>query len=414
MAKTNGKASTAKLAKAPTGIAGARRDHRRRPCPRGRPTLVCGGRGLRQDAARHGVPGQRRHRVRRARRVHGLRGDAPRSWPQNVGSLGFDLDELVAPARSSSSTTCTSSAARSRRPASTTSRGCSSASGYAIDSIGAKRVVLDTIEALFAGLSNQAILRAELRRLFRWLKDKGVTAVITGERGDGHAHPPGPGGVRLRLRDPARPPRHRPGLHPPAAHRQVPRLRARHQRVPVPHRRARHLGPADHLARRSTTRRPTSGSRPASPRLDAMLGGKGFYRGSSVLVSGTAGTGKTQPRRPLRRRRLPRAASAASTSRSRSRKPDRPQHALDRARPASRWIKKGLLRFHAARPTLDGLEMHLAAMHRLIAEFEPRRGRRRPDQQPRRRAGPPDEVKAMLLRLIDFLKTGRSPPCSPA
>ena len=143
------------------------------------------------------------------------------------------------------------------------------------------------------GLPNHAILRAELRRLFRWLKDKGVTAVITGERGDGHADPPRPRGVRLRLRDPARPPRHRPGLDAPPARRQVPRLRARHQRVPVPDRRATASRCCRSPRCGSTTRSPSERVSTGIAGLDAMLGGKGFYRGSSVLVSGTAGTGKT-------------------------------------------------------------------------------------------------------------------------
>jgi circadian clock protein KaiC len=105
----------------------------------------------------------------------------------------------------------------------TTSRAYSSASAHAIDTIGAKRVVLDTIEALFAGLSNQAILRAEIRRLFTWLRDRGITTVITGERGDGALTRQGPRGVCLRLRDPSRPSRDRPDLHAPPAHRQVSR-----------------------------------------------------------------------------------------------------------------------------------------------------------------------------------------------
>ena len=103
--------------------------------------------------------------------------------------------------------------------------------GFAIDSIGAKRVVLDTIEALFGGLSDEGVLRAELRRLFRWLKDKGVTGDHHRRAGRRDADPPRPGGVRLRLRDPARPPGHRADLHPPPAGRQVPRLEPRHQRV---------------------------------------------------------------------------------------------------------------------------------------------------------------------------------------
>ena len=133
-----------------------------------------------------------------------------------------------------------------------------------IDEVGAKRVVLDTLEALFAGLPNEAILRAELRRLFRWLKDKGVTAVITGEQGDEHAHPPRPGGVRQRLRDLPRPSRHQPGRHAPAAGRQVPRLRPRHQRVPDHDRRARPVASADQFAGAGLPGGQRSASRPAS------------------------------------------------------------------------------------------------------------------------------------------------------
>ena len=109
--------------------------------------------------------------------------------------------------------------------------------GYAIDSIGAKRVVLDTIEALFAGLPNEAILRAELRRLFRWLKEKGVTTIITGERGHGRPHPPRPRGVCRRLRDRPRSSHHRADIDQAPSGRQVPRLLPRHERVPLPHRR---------------------------------------------------------------------------------------------------------------------------------------------------------------------------------
>ena len=108
--------------------------------------------------------------------------------------------------------------------------------GYAIDSIGAKRVVLDTVEALFAGLTNHAILRAELRRLFHWLKQRGATAVITGERGI--------------------------SVLP------ITSLKLDHQ---------------------ASTQRVATGI----AKLDAMLGGKGVFRGSSVLVSGSPGSGKS-------------------------------------------------------------------------------------------------------------------------
>ena len=254
---------------------------------------------------------------------------------QNVRSLGFDLDKLVAAEEARRRPRRTSSAARSRRPASTTSTGCSSASGYAIDSIGAKRVVLDTIETLFGGFSNQAILRAELRRLFRWLKDKGVTAVITARARRRHAHAPGPRGVRLRLRDPARSPRDRAGVDAAPARRQVSRHRARHERVPVPDRRGR--ASRSCRSRRSGLDHEASDERISTgiPRLDAMLGGEGVYRGSSVLVTGTAGTGKSSLAAHFARTRC-RARRALPLLRVRGvREPDRAQHALDRARPAA-------------------------------------------------------------------------------
>ncbi len=121
--------------------------------------------------------------------------------------------------------------------------------GYAIDSIGARRVVLDTIESLFAGLPNQAILRAELRRLFRWLKDKGVTAVITGERGEGTLtrH-----GLEEYVSDCVILLDHRVTEQISTRRLRIVKYRGSHprdQRIPVPHRRGRHLGPADHLDR---------------------------------------------------------------------------------------------------------------------------------------------------------------------
>src|SRR5580698_3930800 len=164
---------------------------------------------------------------------------------------------------------------------------------YAIDSIGAKRVVLDTIENLFAGLSNQAILRAELRRLFQWLKDKGVTAIITGERGDG-------------------PSLTRQGLEEYVSdcvilldHRVINQISTRRLRI-VKYRGTVHgtneypfLIDEDGISVLPVTslklEKEVSSERISSgiPALDKMLGGKGFFKGSSILVSGTAGTGKT-------------------------------------------------------------------------------------------------------------------------
>ena len=154
---------------------------------------------------------------------------------RNVASLGFDLADLV---RSKKLAVDHVRIERSEieETGEYDLEGLFIRLAYAIDSVGAKRVVLDTLEALFAGLPNEAILRAELRRLFRWLKDKGVTAIITGERGEKHPDPPRPGGIRLRLRDPPGPPRAGPDLHAAPARRQISRLGARHQRIPLPDR----------------------------------------------------------------------------------------------------------------------------------------------------------------------------------
>ena len=163
---------------------------------------------------------------------------------------------------------------------------------YSIDSIGAKRVVLDTIESLFAGLANEAILRAELRRLFRWLKDKGVTAIITAERGESTL-------TRYGLEE------YVSDCVIVLDHRVQNQISTRRMRV-VKYRGSVH-GTNEYpflidekgisimpitsltLSYEISTQRVTSGI----PRLDAMLEGKGFYQGSTILVSGTAGTGKT-------------------------------------------------------------------------------------------------------------------------
>ena len=147
-----------------------------------------------------------------------------------------------------------------------------------------------------------------------------MTAVITGERGDGHADALRPRGVRRRLRDRARPPRQRPDLDAAAAHRQVPRLAARHQRVPVPDRRARASRCCRSRRSGSTTRRPHERVSTGVAELDEMLDGKGFFRGSSVLVSGAAGHRQEQPRRALRRGRVRARRARPATSRTRSRR----------------------------------------------------------------------------------------------
>ncbi len=273
---------------------------------------------------------------------------------------------------------------------------------HAIDSIGAKRVVLDTIESLFSGMSNTAILRAELRRLFRWLKDKGVTTVITGERGDGALT--------------------RQGLEEYVSdcvilldHRVTEQVSTRRLRI-VKYRGSTHgtneypflidedgfsVLPVTSLGyqHKASTQRISSGI----PRLDAMLGGKGFYRGSSILLSGTAGTGKTTV-----------AARFAEAACERGERClyfafEESQDQIARNMRSigvdlGKWIKKGLLTFHASRPSLFGLEMHLVTMHKLVERVQPSVVVIDPVTN-LVDSGNERDVSAMLIRLMDFLKS---------
>ena len=275
---------------------------------------------------------------------------------------------------------------------------------YAIDSIGAKRVVLDTLEALFAGIPNEAILRAELRRLFRWLKDKGVTAVITAERG------------REQLT--------RHGLEEYVSdcvilldHRVNDQIATRHLRV-VKYRGALHgtnefpflIGNEGLSVLPITSlglNHEVSNERIATgiPRLDAMLGGKGFFRGSSILLTGTPGTGKT--------------IVAANFAQAAARRGERVMFFSFEESPAqiirnthsiglrlAPLVKRGLLRFHSARPSLCGLEMHLATMFGEITTFKPDVVIIDPITS-LMDSGTHSETKGMITRLIDYLKASQ-------
>src|SRR5262245_346248 len=286
---TNGRKQAERdLPKAPTGIEGLD-EITGGGLPRGRPTLVCGSAGcgktllamefLVRGAAQFGEPG-----------VFMAFEETAEELAQNVRSLGFDLDDLVAQnkvlvdhvhvERSEIEETGESAL-----------EGLFIRLGYAIDTVGARRVVLDTVETLFGGLSNAAVLRSELRRLFRWLKDRGVTAVITGERGAGTLTRQGleeyvSDCVILldnRVHDQVTTRRLRIVKYRGSTHgtNEYPFLidEAGISVLPVTM-----LG----LEHGASDERISSGV----PRLDAMLGG-GFYRGTSVLISGTAGTGKT-------------------------------------------------------------------------------------------------------------------------
>ncbi|HEY8930978.1 MAG TPA: circadian clock protein KaiC [Mucilaginibacter sp.] len=274
--------------------------------------------------------------------------------------------------------------------------------GYAIDSIGAKRVVLDTIENLFAGLSNEAILRTELRRLFQWLKQKGVTAIITGERGEGQSLT-------------------RQGLEEYVSdcvilldHRVINQISTRRLRI-VKYRGTLH-GTNEYpflideegisvlpvtslkLEKDASSERVSSGI----PELDKMLGGKGFYKGGSILVSGTAGTGKTSI-----------AAYFAAECCNNGKRciyfafEESPKQIVRNMKSISldlqKHINNGLLQFQASRPTLYGLEQHLVALHKQINKFKPEVVILDPITN-LITVGSVSEVKSMLIRLIDFLQ----------
>lgn len=393
------KTAAKELAKAPTGINGLD-EITGGGLPRSRPTLVCGGAGcgktlfamefLLEGALKYDEPG-----------VFMSFEETTEELAQNIASLGFDLNGLV-----SRKKVIVDYVHVDRSEIHETGEydldGLFVRLGYAIDSIGAKRVVLDTIEALFSGLPNEATLRAELRRLFRWLKNKGVTAVITAERGSGTLT--------------------RHGLEEYVSdcvilldHRVEHQVSTRRLRI-VKYRGTTHGTNEypfliDHegisvlpitslgLTHKAATERVSSGI----TRLDAMLEGKGYYRGSSILVSGTSGTGKTSI-----------AAHFASAACERGERclylalEESPSQIMRNLHSVGldleRWVKKGLLSFQAARPTAHGLEMHLAIVHKTIGEFKPLVVVVDPVTN-LLSVGAEDEVKAMLTRLIDYMKS---------
>ncbi|HEX3167569.1 MAG TPA: circadian clock protein KaiC, partial [Chitinophagaceae bacterium] len=271
----------------------------------------------------------------------------------------------------------------------------------AINSIGAKRVVLDTIENLFAGLTNQGILRAELRRLFLWLKDKGVTAIITGEQGDGKLT--------------------RHGLEEYVSdcvilldHRVINQISTRRLRI-VKYRGSAHgtnefpflideegisVLPVTSLKldRKVSSERISTGL----PTLDEMFGGKGFYRGSSILVSGMAGTGKTSIAAYFVNEACKRNEKAIYFAFEES-PPQIIRNMKSIGLNLEPHIKKGLLQFQSARPALHGLEMHLSSIYKVVREFKPKIVVLDPITN-LVSVGLINEVNSMLLRLIDFLQ----------
>jgi circadian clock protein KaiC len=386
------------LKKAPTGINGFDAITHG-GLPRGRPTLVCGGAGcgksmfgcefLVRGAMEFGEPG-----------VLMTFEETADDITKNVASLGFDVPALV---RRKKLIVDHVRVERSEieENGEYDLEGLFIRLGHAIDTIGAKRVVLDTIEALFSGLNNQAILRAEIRRLFAWLKDRGVTTVITGERGDGDLT--------------------RQGLEEYVSdcvilldHRVNGQVSTRRLRI-VKYRGTTHgtneypfLIDADGISVMPITgsgmdyavtqERITTGVR----ELDEMITGGGYYRGSTILPSGTAGTGKTSLAAHLAAATCARGERCMYFSFEES-----PQQIIRNMRSIginlAPYVKRGLLRFHSSRPTMQGLEMHLVQIHKMIQDFHPAVVILDPVSN-LQSAGTPDDSTNMLVRLIDYLR----------
>lgn len=326
--------------------------------------------------------------------------ESPEELAKNIASLGRDLNELVA-----TKNIVLDHIQIERSEIEETGEydldGLFIRLENAIDSIGAKRVVLDTLETLFSGLSNSLIVRSELRRLFRWLKTKGVTTIITGERGDtevskysleefvadcvivlDHRVESQVTTRRLRIV------KYRGSTH---GTNEYPFLidRSGISVLPVTSLGLTHEAPTDHVST-------------GVAGLDEMLGGNGYYRGASVLISGTAGTGKSTF-----------GAKFAYAAGKRKEKcllfafEESPDQIIRNMRSTGVDLKplvdKGIVVIHAARPTLYGLEHHLVAMSDLISEVKPDVVVVDPMSN-LVTVGSPFEVKVMLTRLIDTLK----------
>ena len=386
------------LPKSPTGIQGLDQIVNG-GLPKGRTTLICGGPGcgktllavefLIRGAEEFGEPG-----------VFMAFEETQEDLSKNVASLGIDLQDLIDRQKifvdyvylEPSEIEVTGEYDL---------EGLFIRLGSAIDAIGAKRVVLDTIESIFSGFGNEGILRAEVRRLFRWLKEKGVTAIVTGERGEKSL-------TRFGLEE------YVSDCVILLENRTVNKIANRILQV-VKYRGSAHgtdeypfligneglwVEPISYVGLNypvSSQRIPTG-----IPALDNMLGGKGFFRGSSVLISGSAGTGKTSLaasfvdaacRRGERSLFFAFEESTAQILRNLR------SIGLD----LQGWVDQGLLQFHAARPSLYGIEMHLLTLRKTIEEYRPMVVVIDPLNN-LTSVGSSLEVKSMLTRLIDFLK----------
>ena len=386
------------LAKCPTGIQGLD-EITDGGLPQGRPTLVCGSAGcgktllamefLVRGATQYGEPG-----------VFIAFEETAEELAQNVASLGWDINQLIADNQIAIDCFYIDPS-EIQETGDYDLEGIFIRLGLAIDRIGAKRVVLDTIEVLFAGLSNVTIVRAELRRLFHWLKAKGVTAIITGERGESSLTRQGLEEyvsdcvIRLDQR-----------THEELSTRrlQIIKYRGSHHGsneypflidqdglsvLPITSVGLNHAVSSDRI--------PTG-----IDQLDTMLGGKGYYRGSSVLITGMAGTGKSTLA----------AHFAAATCRRGDRClyiafEEAPQQILRNMRSVgldlAPYIQQDLLHIQALRPTNHSLEQHLVQIHRWLSTWQPTTVVIDPISN-LTSTGSLLQTKSFFMRLIDHLK----------
>ncbi|MCK9279006.1 MAG: circadian clock protein KaiC [Melioribacteraceae bacterium] len=401
MKKNETKFQRKSLAKSPTSIQGLD-EITGGGLPKGRTTLVCGGAGcgktlfamefLVRGATLYNEPG-----------VFISFEETELELTANVSSLGFDLDALVSNKKIwLEHISIERGEIEENREYDL--KGLFVRIHNAIESMNAKRVVLDTIETLFSSIPTVAVLRTELRRLFSWLKKKGVTAIITAERGDRTNENLTRQGLEEYVSD----------CVILLDHRVTDQSSIRRLRI-VKYRGSPHgtneypflidedgfsilpvtsLG-LNHIA---SNERISTGI----PRLDTMLSGKGYFRGSTVLVSGTAGTGKT--------------SLAAKFVETACKRDERVLYFAFEESPSQfirnmssigihleQWVKKGLLHFHATRPTLHGLEHHLTTSIKLINKIKPQIVVLDPIDA-FVIGGNQTEVRIMLLRLVDYLK----------
>ncbi len=386
------------LEKCPTGIRGFD-EISNGGLPKGRPTLICGSAGcgktvfamefLLRGAIQYREPG-----------VFVSFEESPKDLAQNFSSLGYDLNDMIA-RKLIAMDHIYIERSEIEETGEYDLEGLFIRLAHAIDSIKAKRIVLDTIESLFSGLTNVGILRAELRRLFHWLKDRGITAVVTGESGENSMTRYGLEEyvadcvilLDFRVREQISTRRLRIIKYRGSAHGadEYPFLIEKTGISILP---VTSLG-LDHTV--SNERIPSG-----IPRLDNMLAGKGFYRGSTILISGTTGTGKT--------------SFAAKFTEAACRRGERCLYLAfeESANQIIRnmksigtelapWVKKGMLKFYASRPSLYGLEMHLVTIHNLVTEFKPQIVIVDPVSN-LTAVGTSIEVKSVLTRLFDYLK----------